>query len=80
MGTTIRKPVAPFYAVAVLWIVSGLLLPLYSAGHYVLLAVVSAPMLCGQIWVISLFLWACLLMVSWSNWRKLKPNQKKEGR
>ena len=47
---------------------------------YILLAVVSAPMLCGQIWVISLFLWACLLMVSWSNLRKLQPNKKKEGR
>ena len=28
-----------------------------------LLAIVSAPMVCGQVWVISLFLWACLLMV-----------------
>jgi len=42
METSKRKPVAPFYAVAVLWIVSGALLPLYSAGHYILLAVVSA--------------------------------------
>lgn len=29
---------------------------------YELLALVSAPMLCGQYWVMSLFLWACLLM------------------
>ncbi len=27
-----------------------------------LLALVSAPMLCGQYWFLSLFLWACLLM------------------
>ena len=42
METSKRKSVAPFYAVAALWIVSGLLLPLYTVGHYILLAVVSA--------------------------------------
>lgn len=31
---------------------------------HVLLAMFSAPMLCGQYWVISLFLWACLLILS----------------
>lgn len=30
---------------------------------YGLLVIVSAPMVCGQAWVLSLFLWACLLMV-----------------
>ena len=29
----------------------------------VLLILVSAPMVCGQVWAISLFCWACLLMV-----------------
>ena len=42
-----RRPVAPFYAVAVLWIVAGLLLPLYTMGHYVLMAVVSAAVFFG---------------------------------
>ena len=28
---------------------------------YVLLAIVSAPMICGQYWVLGLFGWACLL-------------------
>ena len=28
---------------------------------YEVLAIVSAPMLCSQYWVVSLFLWACLL-------------------
>lgn len=28
---------------------------------YVLLQLVSTPMICGQYWVLSLFLWACLL-------------------
>ena len=41
METKIRKPVAPFYAVAVLWVVYGLLLPLYRPMHYALMAVVS---------------------------------------
>ena len=31
--------------------------------HYIL-AVVSAPMICSGYWVLSLFLWACLLMAS----------------
>ncbi len=29
---------------------------------YILLAIVSAPMICGQYWVLSLFLWACLMI------------------
>lgn len=37
-----------------------------AAGKVVhtLLALVSAPMLCGQYWVLSLFLWACMLMAT----------------
>lgn len=42
MGTTIRKPVAPFYAVAVLWLVCGLLVPFYKPIHYGIAAVISA--------------------------------------
>ena len=37
-----RTPVAPFYAVAALWLLGGLFLPLYSASAYVLLAAASA--------------------------------------
>ena len=32
---------------------------------YWVLIVVSSPMICGQIWLISLFLWGCLLSASW---------------
>ena len=32
---------------------------------YVLLTIVSAPMICGQYWVLSLFGWACLMI--WAN-------------
>ena len=31
--------------------------------HYILV-IVSTPMICSGYWVLSLFLWACLLMVS----------------
>ncbi len=31
---------------------------------YWLLIIVSTPMICSQVWVVSLFCWACLLMVS----------------
>ena len=37
---------------------------------HVLLVLVSAPMLCGQYWAMSLFLWACLLFASF-----LKPKK-----
>ena len=36
---------------------------------YEVLNLVSAPMLCSQYWIISLFLWACLL---WSSFSKKK--------
>ncbi len=29
---------------------------------YVILTIVSAPMICAQYWVVSLFLWACLMI------------------
>lgn len=35
-----------------------------------ILTVVSAPMICSGYWVLSLFLWACLLMVSLKNLHK----------
>ena len=44
---TARKPVAPFYAVAVLWLVYSLLFPLYLPWHFLLLAVVSVVTLLG---------------------------------
>ena len=38
---------------------------------YGLLVILSAPMYCGQYWIVSLFLWACLLMGGLSGLRKL---------
>ena len=32
---------------------------------YEVLILVSAPMFCSQYWIISLFLWACLLFGTW---------------
>jgi hypothetical protein len=31
---------------------------------YVLLVLVSTPMVCSSLWILSLFLWACLLMAT----------------
>lgn len=43
-----------------------------TAGQVVfwILTVVSTPMVCGQFWVMSLFLWACLLIGSISYLKK----------
>ncbi len=43
----IHKPVAPFYAVAALWLAAGLVLPLYQPLHYLLLAAASAAVFFG---------------------------------
>lgn len=42
-----------------------------------ILAVVSSPMLCGQVWLLSLFLWACLMVTSLSCLKKLSTPQKR---
>ena len=39
---------------------------------YHILIIVSSPMVCSGCWVLSLFLWACLLMVSLKGLRKKK--------
>ena len=39
---TARKPVAPFYAAAAVWLVYALAFPLYRPVHYILVAAVSA--------------------------------------
>ena len=37
---------------------------------YSILIIVSAPMVCGQYWFLSLFLWACLMILSISKLRQ----------
>lgn len=39
---------------------------------YGLLVLVSSPMICSQFWIMSLFLWACLLMGSILQMKKKK--------
>lgn len=43
-----------------------------AAGSFLygLLVVISAPMICSQYWIVSLFLWACLLMTSQTLFKK----------
>ena len=44
---TARKPVAPFYAVAVLWLVYALFFPLYRPMHFIILILASAVTMAG---------------------------------
>ena len=44
---------------------------------YYVLVVVSAPMICSGYWVLSLFLWACVLMVSLSQLKRIGVTQKR---
>lgn len=37
---------------------------------YSILIIVSSPMICGQYWFLSLFLWACLMILSISKLRQ----------
>ena len=39
---TKRGTVVPYYAVGVLWLLAGAMIPLYSLPHYVVLLAVSA--------------------------------------
>lgn len=47
---------------------------------HVVLGIVSAPMFCGQSWVISLFLWASLAAASMMTLKELKNQQSVKGR
>ena len=40
---------------------SALMKPLWGTVFYIIMGILSTPMLCCQIWAISLFGWACLL-------------------
>ena len=45
-----------------------------AAGEFLygLLVIFSTPMVCGQYWIVSLFLWACMLMGSLSVLKNIK--------
>ena len=43
-----------------------------GTAMYWLLILVSAPMICSQLWVVPLFGWACLLMICLDKGRKKK--------
>ena len=46
MAKITKKPVAPIYAVAVLWVVWGMFFPLYKPFHFVLAAIASVAVFC----------------------------------
>ena len=43
---------------------SVLMEPVWGTVFYILMGILSTPMLCCQIWAVGLFGWACLLAVS----------------
>ena len=53
---TKRKSVAPFYAVAAVWLACGLLVPLYEPMHYLLAAAASGVvfLLVGALAIVNL--------------------------
>lgn len=57
-------------AVLILNFLSALTSEFWGNVLHSILVVVSAPMICSGYWVLSLFLWACLLMVGISQTRK----------
>lgn len=57
-------------ALLVLNVMSVLAGEAVGTGLYALLILLSAPMVCSQYWALSLFLWACLLMVSLKKLKK----------
>lgn len=71
----VRNLAALSLALTLLLLVANVLSAVGSEGLgaflHVLLVIVSAPMVCSGYWVLSLFLWACLLMASLSALRGL---------
>lgn len=49
-----------------------------AAGEFVywLLIIVSTPMVCGQVWIVSIFLWGCLLSAAWQEMHKYKKKKR----
>ena len=54
----------------VLNVLSALSSELLGNMAYYLLVILSSPMVCSGYWAVSLFLWACLLMVSLQQLKK----------
>ena len=40
------------------------------------LTVLSSPMICGRVWVVSIFLWGCLLSATWQEMHKYKKKKR----
>ena len=78
-----QKLIKQIRNVSLIWLVTALVLivlnilsvmssELTGIVLYYMLIIIASPMVCGQYWIISLFLWACLLMASWQQLRKMK--------
>ena len=75
-----HKSVTVISAVSLGLTLLGLVLNIWSVAMteaegylcYAFLGLVSAPMYCSRVWLLSLFLWACLLISGIAGWRKSK--------
>lgn len=56
----------------ILNILSVMMTALTGTVLYYMLVVLTAPMVCGQYWLIALFCWACLLVVSLQRLKNMK--------
>lgn len=75
IGAHDRKAVGRIRNIALIWLGATVIMMVLNilsvnfsqtAGDwlYALLVLVSSPMVCGRYWVVTLFLWACLLFTA----------------
>jgi len=70
----LMQGIDPFNLMAVRFLLAFFLTAMHSqeaaSWVYEILIVVSCPMVCSQYWLVSLFLWACLLFATFIPNRK----------
>ena len=76
-----RRTVAVIRNLSLIWLAAAMVLVMLNfatvgasaaAGQvlYALLVLVASPMVCGQVWIVPMFLWACLLTAAWQYLKK----------
>ncbi len=68
-GISLGSLIATFAAI-VLNIMSYSASAFMGDAMHALLVLVSVPMVCGQVWVVSMFCWACLMYTAWTHVKK----------
>jgi hypothetical protein len=68
-GISLGSLIATFVAI-VLNIMSYSATAFVGDAMHALLVLVSVPMMCGQVWMVSMFCWACLMYTAWTHIKK----------